>query len=124
MEETTDIFRVTRTADSSVYFHLTVFTGKRQRCQRFSAQQLQSHRNYCQGAGGGGGGGKKGEELGRPGGEESGPRRKRWGPEQLSLLKCVSVPEAARLAQIEQFGRIEGIRHPQLGAVGGGGDAG
>lgn len=73
---------------------------------------------------GGGGGGKKGEELGRPGWEESGPRRKRWGPEQLSLLKCVSVPEAARLAQIEQFGRIEGIRHPQLGAVGGGGDAG
>lgn len=70
------------------------------------------------------GGGKKGEELGRPGWEESGPRRKRWGPEQLSLLKCVSVPEAARLAQIEQFGRIEGIRHPQLGAVGGGGGAG
>lgn len=73
VEETTDIFAVTRTAAPSVYFHLPVFTGKRQRCQRFSAEQLQSHHNYCQG-----GDGEKGKEPG--GGGESGPRRKRWGP--------------------------------------------
>lgn len=51
VEETTDIFAVTRTAAPSVYFHLPVFTGKRQRCQRFSVEQLQSHHNYCQGGG-------------------------------------------------------------------------
>lgn len=53
VEETTDIFAVTRTAAPSVYFHLPVFTGKRQRCQRFSVEQLQSHHNYCQGGGDG-----------------------------------------------------------------------
>lgn len=118
VEETADIFGVTRTADSSVYFHLSVFTGKRQRCQRFSVEQLQSHRNYCQGAGGEEGRGAGGwPRLG-----ESGPRRKRWGPKQLPLLKSFSpVPEAARLAQIEQFGRIEWDPPTQLGVGGGAG---
>lgn len=96
----TDIFGVTRTAVPSVYFHLPVFAGKRQRCQQFSAERLQSHHNYCGGAGGGG------QELGA-GVQETGPKRKRWGPKQLLPLPFSLVPEAARFAQTEQFGRIE-----------------
>lgn len=53
---------------------------------------------------------------------ESGPRRKRWGPKQLPPLKSFSpVPEAARLAQIEQFGRIEWDPPTRLGVGGGAG---
>lgn len=53
---------------------------------------------------------------------ESGPRRKRWGPEQLLPLKFFSsAPKAARLAQIEQFGRIERDPPTQLGCGGGSG---
>lgn len=45
--------------------------------------------------------GKRGEELG-----DSGPEGRRWGPEQLLLLKfSSSAPEAARLARTEQSGR-------------------
>lgn len=44
--------------------------------------------------------GKRGEMLG-----DSGPEGRRWGPEQLLLLKLSSsVPEAARLARTEQSG--------------------
>lgn len=32
---------------------------------------------------------------------------KRWAPEQLPPLKFSSVPEPARLARMEQFGRME-----------------
>lgn len=106
MAETTDIFRVTRTAAPSVYFHLPVFTGKRQRCQQFSVEQLQSHHNYCQG----GWVGKKGTELGDQGWEESGPRRKTWCPKQLLLFQFFSsVPEAARLARLGNLAELGGI---------------
>lgn len=64
VEETTDILGVTRTAVPSVYFHLPVFAGKRQRCQQFSAERLQSHHNYCGAGGGGAGDWTKEEEVG------------------------------------------------------------
>lgn len=119
VEETTDIFGVTHTAAPSVYFHLPVFTGKRQRCQQFSVEQLQSHHNYCQGEGWG----RRARSWGAGG--ESGPNTKRWGPNQLLPLKFFScVPEAVRLAWIEQFGRIEWVLPTQLGVTGWGGNEG
>lgn len=67
-EETRDTFKVTLAASPSVYFHLPVFTGKRQRCQHRSLAKLQSPRNYCWGRGGlerGGGmeGGSQGDSC-------------------------------------------------------------
>lgn len=116
MEETTDIFGVTHTAAPSVYFHLPVFTGKRQRCQQFSVEQLQSHHNYCQegcsrewedGQGSRGGQGWLGGEW---------TKQKEVGTKQLLWLKFFSsVPEAARLAGMSNFAELSGIRQLSWG---------
>lgn len=94
-----------------------MFTGKRQRCQQFSLEKLQSHHNYCQeGCGGewGEGQGARGGQGWRGRGEWT--KQKEVGTKQLLWFKFFSsVPEAARLAWNEQFCRIEWDLPAQLG---------